>query len=110
MPGLSGGVGVFSCDVWDLAPWPGIEPGSPALGAQSLSHQGSPEGRDASNSPLPNSSGFDSTLRWIMKHMCEGSTFCFPYGAVSGCWVWGMFIKQDGPTQLARKQRSKEIY
>ena len=24
--------------MWDLVPWPGIEPGPPALGAQSLSH------------------------------------------------------------------------
>ena len=28
----------LSCSVWDLAPWPRIEPGSPALGAWSLSH------------------------------------------------------------------------
>ena len=27
----------ISCSMWDLAPWPGIEPGPPALGAQSLS-------------------------------------------------------------------------
>ena len=31
MPGLS-------CSVWDLAPLPGIEPGPPALGVQSVSH------------------------------------------------------------------------
>ena len=31
MPGLS-------CSMWDLVPWPGIEPGSPALGAWSISH------------------------------------------------------------------------
>ena len=30
--------GIFSCGMWDLVPWPGIEPGPPALGAQSLSH------------------------------------------------------------------------
>ena len=24
--------------MWDLVPWPGIEPGSPALEAQSLKH------------------------------------------------------------------------
>ena len=30
-PGLSEGM-------WDLIPWPGIEPGSPALGARSPSH------------------------------------------------------------------------
>ena len=28
----------FSCVVWDLDPWPGIEPGPPAWGAQSFSH------------------------------------------------------------------------
>ena len=37
--------GIFSCDMqtlscvmWDLVPWPRIEPGAPALGVQSLSH------------------------------------------------------------------------
>ena len=28
---------VAAC-MWDLVPWPGIEPGPPALGAQSLTH------------------------------------------------------------------------
>ena len=28
----------FSCDMWDLVPWPGIEPRPPALGAQILNH------------------------------------------------------------------------
>ena len=28
----------LSCGLWDLVPWPGIRPGSPALGAQSLNH------------------------------------------------------------------------
>ena len=28
----------FSCDMWDLVPWPAMETGSPALGAQSLPH------------------------------------------------------------------------
>ena len=31
MPGLS-------CGMWNPVPWPGIEPGAPALGVQSLSH------------------------------------------------------------------------
>ena len=30
--------GSFSCSMWDLVPWPGIEPWPLALGAQSLSH------------------------------------------------------------------------
>ena len=29
---------VFSCSMWDLVLWPGIEPRPPALGALSLSH------------------------------------------------------------------------
>ena len=29
--------GIFGCSTWDLLPWPGIEPGPLALGAQSLS-------------------------------------------------------------------------
>ena len=29
---------IFSCSMWNLAPWPGIEPGPPILGVQSLIH------------------------------------------------------------------------
>ena len=29
--------GIFSCSIWDPVPWPGVEPGAPALGVQSLS-------------------------------------------------------------------------
>ena len=29
---------IFSCSLWDLVLWPGIEPGPPTLGAQNLSH------------------------------------------------------------------------
>ena len=35
---LAAACGTFSCGKWDLFPWPGIEPGPPALGAWSLSH------------------------------------------------------------------------
>ena len=28
----------LSCGIWDLFPWPGLEPGLPASGVQSLSH------------------------------------------------------------------------
>ena len=30
--------GIFRCNMWDLVPWPGIEPRPPALGAWSLNH------------------------------------------------------------------------
>ena len=35
---LVAGMRTLSCDMWALVPWPGIEPGAPALGAWSLSH------------------------------------------------------------------------
>ena len=35
---FSCGTWTLSCGMWDLVPWPGIEPGPPALGVQSLSH------------------------------------------------------------------------
>ena len=36
---FSGGMwDIFSGGMWDLVPWPGIEPGLPALGMQSLNH------------------------------------------------------------------------
>ena len=35
---FSCGMRTFSWGMWNLVPWPGMEPGPPALGAQSLSH------------------------------------------------------------------------
>ena len=35
---FSCGMGTLSWGTWHLVPWPGIEPSSPALGGQSLSH------------------------------------------------------------------------
>ena len=35
---FSCGMQTLSCSIWDLVPWPGSEPGPPALGAQSLNH------------------------------------------------------------------------
>ena len=36
LSGLHSGMQTLSWGTWDVAPWPGIEPGPPALGAQSL--------------------------------------------------------------------------
>ena len=36
--GLSYNMWALGCSIWDLVPWPGIEPGPSALEAQSLSH------------------------------------------------------------------------
>ena len=35
---FSCGMQTLSCGMWDLVPWPGIEPRPPALGVQSLSY------------------------------------------------------------------------
>ena len=35
---FSWGMQTLSCGLWDLVPWPGIEPGTPALAAQCLSY------------------------------------------------------------------------
>ena len=37
-PGFSYSMPTLNCGMWDLVPWPGIEPRAPALGAQSPSH------------------------------------------------------------------------
>ena len=36
--GLSCSIQILACGMWDLVPWPGIEPEPPALGLWSLSH------------------------------------------------------------------------
>ena len=35
---LSCGTWTLSCGMWDLVPWPGIDPGTPALGVWNISH------------------------------------------------------------------------
>jgi len=35
---LSSSMQTLSCSMWNLVPWPEMDPGSPALGAQSLNH------------------------------------------------------------------------
>ena len=35
---FSCGMRILNCGIWDLAPWPGMESGPPALGAGTLSH------------------------------------------------------------------------
>ena len=105
--------GVFSCDVWDLAPWPGIEPGSPALGAQSLSHW-------TTRAVLKEEMllrGHYQILQGLIPHSGELWSICvkgahsaFPMGLWVGAGSGVCLLSRGRPTQLARKQRSKEIY
>ena len=57
----------FGFGVWDLAPWLGIEPRSPALGAQSLSHGAASEApvfRETISSSYPLSRVSDHDLKY----------------------------------------------
>ena len=49
------GISIFTvaCDMWDLVPYPGLEPGAPALGAQSFSHWTPREAPQLLNQVLP---------------------------------------------------------
>jgi len=49
------GISIFTvaCDMWDLVPYPGREPGAPALGAQSFSHWTPREAPQLLNQVLP---------------------------------------------------------
>ena len=57
--------GVFSCGMWDLDSWPGIEPGPPELGTRSLSHWTTRE------DPPPNHRPFNvcpKAVLWPLYH------------------------------------------
>ena len=45
------GCGIFSCDILDLVPWPGIKPSPPALGVQILATR--PPGKSPYHFPTP---------------------------------------------------------
>ena len=51
---------MIRCDLWDLAPWPGIEPESPALAVWSLSHWSTRE--------VPGPCGFN---KWVFNVVSE---------------------------------------
>ena len=80
--------GIFSCgtqtvsySMWDLVPWPGIEPGPPVLGAQSL-HWITREILP-SHSWKPRSSIFSTHLSWPLPN--PGRVRCLPWESPSLC-------------------------
>ena len=58
----------LSCGMWDLVPGPGIEPGSPELGAQSLWPHGLQKARPPCPSPTPG----------VYSNPCPWSRWCHP--------------------------------
>ena len=57
----------LSCSTWDLVPWPEMEPGPPASGAQNLSHQTT---RDVP--PFPSSLLFSFSLPPALPFLTKG--------------------------------------
>ena len=64
---------IFSCGTWDLVPWPGVEAGLPALGAQNLNHWITRE------VPYLNIFIFLSTLPECMTQKCEICSSLFDF-------------------------------
>ena len=72
---------VFSCAMWNLVPWPGIEPGPPALGVQfsrsvvsnSLWPHGLQHARPSRPLPTPG----------VYSNLCPLSQWCHP--TISSC-------------------------
>ena len=89
--------GIFSCDMqtlsygmWDLVPWPRIEPGPPTLGAQSLNHWTTKDvpSNCLCNQPLLVLAGFisssigvgrESAIMYTMKQALHGHLSHLPW-------------------------------
>ena len=102
----------LSCSMWDLVPWPGIEPGPPALGMWSLNHWITSTFPALQSLELPASTiTWTNSLKWISIHMYKYIWLCacvlyvyiyansFPGGRVvknlptqgtQETWVWSL--------------------
>ena len=87
--------GFFSCSMWDLFPWPGLEPGLPALWMQNLSHWTTRE--------VPSLTFLDvsaicspSFRAWAVK-ACTGTA---PIGPLQGTWVQSL-VWEDATSHRA---------
>ena len=80
--------------MWDLVPWPGIEPGSPALGVQSLTHGTSREVSLFKVLPF-----FLSSLEFMVHHFSysftEAQTTCLL--TLCSCWPAGLHLEWPHP-------------
>ena len=88
VPGLSCGTWTLNHNMWDLVPWPGIEPGPPALGAWNLSHWTT---REVSWNWFVENNGADSphTIMefWWIRRVCSPWMF-----GGTKCWCYEMFL------------------
>ena len=84
--------GLLSCSIWDLVPQPGIKPGPPALGVQSLTHWTTREVRNLARfllkkttSIYPSFNDADDQGFW-MKRESHSTLHLFSYA-----WCWVLF-------------------
>ena len=108
---------IFGCGMWDLIPWPGVEPGPPALGMQSLSHWTTREALDFFFFPYEGFFsdhdiwscflGFLQTCRWpLLYHLAVAlGTYHNLRLLYFACWliVWFLYsLRMVGSTSALK--------
>ena len=80
--------GIFSCHMWDLVPWPGMEPRPPALNTQSLSHWITREVLEPKQSRNANTDCSQGWWRVLRGHSLANA--CLPWNLRPGAgFYWG---------------------
>ena len=77
---------ILRCSMWDLVPWPGIEPGLPALGVQSLSHWTTREVPMAESWSEREASSLGLCPELVHRHFC---TDLWPQQVMRPVQTWG---------------------
>ena len=106
MPGLSYQMWALGCSIWDLVPWPGIEPGPSALEAQNLNHWTTrkvPYVYFRLGKWCYTKSKFErfsySSSKWVIKQWRQFTTYnAFGPGIANECtvqWWFKKFCKED---------------
>ena len=90
------GLCIFSCSMWHLVPWLGIEPGPPALGAQRLSYW--------TNRKVPWPL-FQKITEWDFR-LVEGWRCGFQ---LQCCWRWPSHLASLNPSNLNGWMRRAEL-
>ena len=93
----------LSCGMWDLVPWPGIEPGLPALGARSLSHWTAREVPDISLKSVKCIIVHPRSLVFLPYHLFLEVTWCvefLPFWILSVVSPFNMFLHQWTSSKL----------
>ena len=99
----------LSCSIWNLVPWPGIEPGAPALRVWSLSHWTTREvlGNDVSSSQSGRISGRSKIRNPGLATGPNETLFCSHQMILRGWLSWEAFhwVYRSNAFKNIKKQR-----